>query len=68
MEVDKSSEHLSFISRKARKRARRRARKSNDANRPELIPEVVENLVVPVKEHDKDSGKESINYFFGIRE
>ena len=63
MEVDKSSEHSSFISRNARKRARRRAKKANDAYTPELIQEGAENLVAPVKEHDKDSGKESVDNF-----
>ena len=63
IEVDKSSDHLSSVSRNARKRARRRARKATVANRPEVIPEVAENLVAPIKELDKDSGKESQNYF-----
>ena len=63
MEVDKSSEYLNFISRNARKRAKRRARKANNATRPEVIQEVAENLVAPIKELDKDSGKKSENYF-----
>ena len=63
IEVDKSSEHLNITPRKARNLARRKARKAKNAIRPEVIQEVAENLVAPVKELDKDSGKESENYF-----